>query len=108
MAEHLVKPSAVACYQMVKECAETGSFIPNIKTEYIAITVTFPNEPSTSALSNKGTCDWKQLYPFERSRDGQCARQSTTMQVLQLQKILHYEKTIDNFQQRQINAEKEH
>jgi hypothetical protein len=29
-------------------------------------------------------------------------------QLLELQKRLHYAKTIDNFQQQQINAEKEH
>jgi hypothetical protein len=40
MAENLIKPSAIGYYQMVKGFAETGSFIPNIKTEHIAITVT--------------------------------------------------------------------
>jgi hypothetical protein len=40
MAENLIKPSAIGYYQLVKGCAETGSFIPNIKTEDIAITVT--------------------------------------------------------------------
>jgi hypothetical protein len=37
---NLIKPSTIGYYQMVKGCAETGSFIPNIKTEYIAITAT--------------------------------------------------------------------
>jgi hypothetical protein len=40
MAENLIKPSTGGYYQMVEGCAETGSFIPNITTEYIAITVT--------------------------------------------------------------------
>jgi hypothetical protein len=40
MADNLIKPSTIGYYQMVKGCAETGSFIPNIKREYIAITVT--------------------------------------------------------------------
>jgi hypothetical protein len=40
MAENLIKPSTMGYYQMVKGCAETGSFIPNVKTEYIAVTIT--------------------------------------------------------------------
>jgi hypothetical protein len=40
MAENLIKPSTIDYYQMMKGCPETGSFIPNIKTVYIVITVT--------------------------------------------------------------------
>jgi hypothetical protein len=38
-AENLIKPSTIGYYQMVKGSVETNSFIPNIKTECIVITV---------------------------------------------------------------------
>jgi hypothetical protein len=53
MAEYLIKPSTIGYYQMVKGCAETGSLIPNIKTEYDCYM--FPNQSCMSALSKNGS-----------------------------------------------------
>jgi hypothetical protein len=53
--ENIIKPSTIGYYQMVKGGAETGSLIPNIKSrEYCYFHYMFPNQLSTSALSNKG------------------------------------------------------
>jgi hypothetical protein len=68
----------------------------------------FPNKSSTSALSNKGICDWKHLGARLKDHETSNAHGNVQMQLLELQKRLHYEKSIDNFKQRQINAEKEH
>jgi hypothetical protein len=68
----------------------------------------FPNQPSTSTLSNKGICDCKHLGTWLKDHETSSAHGNTQRQLLELQRRLHCEKTIDNFQQRQINAEKEH
>jgi hypothetical protein len=65
----------------------------------------FPNQLSTSALSDKGMCDWKHLGARLKDHG---AHGNAQLQLLELRKRLHYEKPIDNFRQRQINAEKEH
>jgi hypothetical protein len=41
-------------------------------------------------------------------KDHETSSEHGNAQLLELQKRLHDEKTIDNFQQRQINTEKEH
>jgi hypothetical protein len=43
-----------------------------------------------------------------KDHEASSAHGNAQMQILELQKRLRYEKTIDNFQQRQINAEKQH
>lgn len=68
----------------------------------------FPNQSSRSALSNEGICDWKHLGTRLKDHETSIFHGKAQMQVLELQKRLKYEKTIDQVQQRQINAEKEH
>jgi hypothetical protein len=68
----------------------------------------FPKQSSISALSNKGIHDWKQLGTRLKDHETSSAHGNAQMQLLELQKRLHYENTIDNFQQRQINAKKVH
>jgi hypothetical protein len=106
MAEDLIKPSTTGYYQMMKGYAETSSFIPNIKTEYPAITVTIPNQLSTSALSNKGLHDWENLGIHFKHHEMANLYGNIQMQLLDLLKRPRYEKIIDYFQQEQINAEK--
>jgi hypothetical protein len=62
----------------------------------------FHNQSSTSALPN----NWKQLGNRVIDHETSSAHGNALVQLLELQKGYHYEKTIDNFQQRQINAEK--
>jgi hypothetical protein len=56
----------------------------------------FPNQSSTSVLSNKGVCDWKQLGIRLKDHETSSAHGSAQMQLLELQKRLHYEKIIFN------------
>lgn len=68
----------------------------------------FPNRLSAFALSNEGICDLKHLGARLKDHETSISHSKAQMQVLELQNRLCHEKTIDQVQQRQINAEKEH
>jgi hypothetical protein len=66
----------------------------------------FPNKSSMSALLNKVICDWKHLDPPLNDHETSSVHGNAQMKLLELQKRLHYEKTMDKSQRSQTNAEK--